>query len=203
LKPSAVILANPDGEGPEPAPGAKGTGSGLTVPADLVTWSNQRIVEELIGNQRVAVAALCRRGVAGPEFLMNRNANYGGYFPIAARCRRDAAPMFEVREAIRQDTGYRPLVYPGTPVRVENRHFSPRFQCERRFVYSIFPVKLPAHVNLAEPHNELEQCLARVGDLWHWVPAAALHDPAANDLSPTIPGIREALMQIATQSGCA
>ena len=48
----------------------------------------------------------------------------------------------------------------------------------------------------------LEHCLERSGLLWRWVRDAELDDPAANDLSSTIAKIRDALRQIARQSGC-
>jgi hypothetical protein len=198
LKPHDI--APPGAESPEEEKGAVF----MPAAADLVTWSTRRIVEELIGNQRVAIAAICRRGAAGPEYLMNRNANYRGYFPIAARCRHDAQPKFEVREAVREDSGYRPWVTIGNPEpAVTNSHFSPRFQCERRFVYLAFPVSPPARIRLDQPDNEFEESLARSGLLWRWVPDDALDDPAAHDLSPTIPVIREALRKCAARLGGA
>ena len=169
--------------------------------ADLVTWTTRRIVEELIGNQRVGVAAICRPGVKDrPEYLMNRNANYGGYFPIASRCRVDASPRFEVREAVRGDINYRPRVAVGEqPEPVEDRHYSSRFQCERRFVYSLFPVTFPG-MDLGQSDSDLENYLERSGLIWRWVPDEELDDPVANDLSPTIAKIRDALRQIAKKS---
>jgi hypothetical protein len=169
--------------------------------ADLVTWSTRRIIDELTGNQRVAVAVICRRGANGIEYLMNRNANYGGYFPIAARCRTEGKPRYEVREAVKADTGYRPLVDVGThPVEVEDRHFSPRFQCERRFVFSLLPVTFH-DLDLGKPDNELEVCLDRSGLLWDWVTDDKLDDPGANGLSPTITTIRDAMRLIAARHG--
>jgi hypothetical protein len=170
--------------------------------ADLVTWTTRLIVEELIGNQHVGEAVICRRSAAGAEFLMNRNANYGGYYPIAARSRGDGAPKFEVRRAIETDTGYRRWSDLGEPVVVEESHFSPRFQCERRFVHDLFLVRLDG-VDLNAPGNELEQAMERSGLLWRWVTDAQLDDPEGNDLSPTVAKVRDALRQIAGQSGCA
>ncbi len=200
LMPQHIAPAAPDSP-PQPAAGSRNARSTTPAPlgADLVTWSTRRIVEELIGNQRVAVAVVWRRGVEGPEFLMNRNANYGGYFPIAARCRTDASPRFEVRQAIPADTSYRPSVEVGEAVVVEDRHFSPRFQCERHFVYNLFPVTF-RRVDLSQSGNALDDCLERSGLLWRWVPDNELDDPEPNDLSPTIPTIRDALRQIARQS---
>jgi hypothetical protein len=183
-------------------PGAGKTPSGVPAPGpNLVTWSTRRIVEELIGNQQVAVAVICRRGVAGPEFLMNRNTNYGGYFPIASRCRTEGLPSFEVRQAVLADLGYRWQVQVGEPVVVEERHVSSRFQCERHFVHSLFPVSLPG-VDLAASSKELDHWLDRSGLSWRWVAAADLDAPEANGLSPTIAMIRDALRKVANQSGC-
>ena len=157
LKPQHIAPPAPDSSSAQTTAGARKASSGLpaALGADLVTWSSRRIVEELIGNQRVAVAAICRRGVEGTEFLMNRNANYGGYFPIAARCRSDASPNFEVRQAVPADTAYQRRIAVGEPVVVEERHFSPRFQCERHFVHSLFPVTLPG-VDLGRSGNDLD-----------------------------------------------
>jgi hypothetical protein len=200
LKPHDIALPTPVSPSAQTAAGAgKAAGMVPTPGADPGTWSTRRIVEALIGNQRVAVAVICRPGVAGPEFLMNRNANYGGYFPIASRCRTDGSPGFEVREAIRADTGYRPWVSVGEPAVVEDRHFSHRFQCERHFAYSLFPVTFRG-VDLSSAGNELDDCQERSGLLWRWVAADELENPGANDLSPTISTIRDALRQMATKS---
>lgn len=169
--------------------------------ADLVTWSTRRLVEELVGNQRVALAVICRRGAEGPEFLMSRNASYGGYFPIAGRCRTEAQPGYEVREAIRADIGYPRRPHVGGPLVREERHFSPRFQCERHFVHTLFPVTFPG-VDLHDQNSELNYWLERSGLLWRWVAVDELENPAANDLSPTIANIRDGLRQIARQIGC-
>jgi hypothetical protein len=203
LKPHEIVPPTSNSASPHPAAGAGKTSSATPAPPapNLVTRSTRRIVEELIGNQQVAVAVICRRGVGGPEFLMNRNAGYGGYFPIASRCRTEGLPDFEVRQAVLADLGYRWQVQVGEPVGVEERHFSPRFQCERHFVHSLFPVTLPG-VDLAPSSKELDHWLDRSGLFWHWVAAAELDAPGANGLSPTIAKIRDGLRQVARQSGC-
>jgi hypothetical protein len=132
---------------------------------------------------------------------MNRNANYGGYFPIAARCPTEASPRFEVRQAVLADIGYRRRIEVGEAMVVEERHFSPRFQCERHFVHSLFPVTFSG-VDPGTSGNKLDDCLERSGLLWRWVAADELGDPEGNDLSPTIAKIRDALRHIARQSGC-
>jgi hypothetical protein len=162
--------------------------------ADLVTWSTREIVDELIGNQQVAVAVICRPGVnKKAEYLMMPNHNYGGDFLSASRCRSELAPLAQVREAIQKDTGYLPrVVVDGVPIVVEDRHHSSRFDCERRFVYHLFPVKIPE-----EDLADFEKVMRQLDRKWRWVSAQELDDPTANDLSPTIAVIRDALQQIA------
>jgi hypothetical protein len=202
LRPQEIVPPTPESLGQPPdAPGKRRSLVAAPGGADLVTWSTRRIVEELISNQQVAEAVICRRGAGGPEFLMHRNANYGGYFLIAGRCRSEAEPRMEVTLAVEDDTGYRRRVEVGAAVVVEERHHSHRFQCERRFVHHLFPVQFPA-VDLGRAGNDLDYSLDRSGLQWRWVANEQLDDPEAQGLSPTIAVLRNTLRQIAQQSGC-
>jgi hypothetical protein len=169
--------------------------------ADLVTWTTKALVGELLGNQQVAVAVVCRPGPDGCEFLMIRSASYRGYFPPASRLKTDVSPRAEARQAVERETGYHGRSTPGQPLTVKDVHFSPRFQCDRQFVFHVVPVVLPA-LDLSGVPNELEHQLQRTGVLWRWVSEAELADPPGNGLSPTVAAIREALLQAARQAGC-
>jgi hypothetical protein len=164
------------------------------VTADLVTWSTKVIVKELMENQEVALAVICRRGAGGREFLMVRSARYGGYFFPASRLKTDSRPTWEAVEAVRRETGYFAPMKCGTPRAVEDVHVSPRFGCPRRYVFHIVPVLLPA-VDLSAAPNRLEEGLGRTEALWRWVGEAELADPAGNDLSPTVVAVVDAAVR--------
>jgi|GEM_PF-7043988 len=163
--------------------------------ADLVTWTAQHVVAELMENQHVALAAVVRETPAGREYLMIRYPSYRGYFPIASRIRSDVRPRAQAREGFRHDTGYQAATEAGEPVQATDRHHSPRFGCTRDFIYHTTRLTLP-RVNLLEPDNILEQTLERNGVLWRWVPDAELDDPSGNGLSSTIAVIRDVLRRL-------
>jgi hypothetical protein len=168
--------------------------------ADLVTWSTKAVVVELVLDQQVALAVVCREGHTGREFLMVRSASYGGYFFPASRFKTDTRPSWEAVEAVRRETGYAGRMKPGAALTVEDIHFSPRFQRHRRFVFHAVPVVLPGRVVAGAP-CELDECLARTGALWRWVEEEELADPAAHDLSPTVTAVRDVVRQVAAPSG--
>ncbi|HEX5270658.1 MAG TPA: NUDIX domain-containing protein [Gemmataceae bacterium] len=165
------------------------------VGADLVTWSTKLIVKELMENQEVALAVLCRPGAEGREFLMVRSPTYRGYFFPASRLTSDDPPLWEAVSALRRDTGYFAPIRGGTAAVVPDIHFSPRFDCPRRFVFHVVPVTLPA-VDLSATANTLEETLRRTGVLWRWVEEAELADPSRNGLSPTVAAVREAALRV-------
>ncbi len=169
------------------------------VRADLVSWSTKLIIKELMENQEVALGVLCRPGAAGREFLMVRSAPYRGYFFPAARLRTNDPPLWEAVSALRGDTGYFAPIRCGAAEVVPDVHFSPRFDCPRRFVFHVVPVALPA-VDLSASPNALEESLRRTGVLWRWVEEAELADPSRNGLSQTIAAVREAVLR-ACQDG--
>jgi 8-oxo-dGTP pyrophosphatase MutT (NUDIX family) len=168
------------------------------VSADQVSWSTKVIVKELMENQEVALAVLCRPGASGHEFLMVRSASYGGYFFPASRLKTKDPPVWEAVEAVRRETRYFAPIRCGTPIAVPDVHFSPRFGRPRRFVFHVVPVRLPA-VDLSTSPNRLEEGLRRAEALWHWVDAAEFADPAAYDLSPTVTAVREAVLRACEQ----
>jgi hypothetical protein len=169
--------------------------------ADMVTWSSKAIVKELMENQEVAVAVICRPGAAGREFLMVRSASYRGYFPPAARLKKDEPPIAAAVEAVREDTGYRRRIRPGPAEVVRDVHPSPRFDGRPRgFAFHVLPVVVPS-VDLSVTPNELEERLRMTGVLWRWVEEAELADPARNGLSPTISVLREALLRACERAG--
>jgi hypothetical protein len=161
------------------------------VGADLVSWSTKVIVKELMENQEVALAVVCRQGSAGREFLMVRSASYRGYFFPASRMKADEPPTWEAVAALRRESGYFAPIRCGDPEAVPDVHFSPRFGRPRRFVFHAVPVRLPA-LDLSASPSPLEESLRRTGVLWRWVEDAELDDPARHGLSPTVAAVREA-----------
>jgi hypothetical protein len=168
--------------------------------ADMVTWSTKRILQELLDNQEVAAAVICRPGASGREFLMVRSANYRGYFFPAARFKTASRPAWSAVEAVRHDTGFFGPMSCGEAVAVRDVHDSPRFQCQRGFVFHLVPVRL-AGVDLSAAPNRLEESLLRTGVLWRWVEEDELATPALNGLSPTVASLREAAARACDQSG--
>jgi hypothetical protein len=165
--------------------------------ADMVTWSTRLILRELLENQQVAAAVICRRGDSGREFLMVRSASYRGYFFPAARLKTASEPRWVAVEAVRQDTGF-PRMTPGDAVVARDVHDSPRFGCERTFVFHMVPVR-PAGVDLSAAPHAFEECLRRTGVPWRWVGEDELADPARNGLSPTVAAVHEAAARAADQ----
>lgn len=163
--------------------------------ADLVTWTARHVIGELVENQNVAVAVVVREGRAGREYLMVQPRHYGGAFPVASRIRADVSARFQAREGFRTDTGYQPATVAGEPVVVTDRHHSPRFGCDRQFVYHLVRLELPG-VDLHDPNGPLAEAMRARECLGRWVPDADLDDPAANGLSETIGPIRGALRGI-------
>lgn len=161
-----------------------------TLPADLVTWSTRRIVEELLGNQEVGVAVIRRQTPGGMEYLMRRYPGYGGYFFIAARRRQEANVKFEVRQAIQTDLGYLSRVTLGDPVLVTEIQPSPRFESERRFVFHLFDVSLPG-VDLLADDSALTQAIEKSGRMWRWVHESEMDSPLDHGLSPTVEALRQ------------
>jgi hypothetical protein len=153
-----------------------------------VTWSTRALARELMEHQQVGVAIISRAGPTGREYLMIYSTSYKGYFFPASRRKTEAAPVAEVEEAVRRETGYTGPLTMGQPRRTEDRHFSPRFGRERRFVFHAVPVT-PTAVNLTSANNALAASLRRSGICWRWVSEAELADPGANGLSPTVTAI--------------
>jgi hypothetical protein len=164
--------------------------------ADLVTWSTRIILRELMENQQVAVAVISRQGATEREYLMICSPSYNGYFFPASRFRTDTRPTWEAVEAVRGDTGYQAPIRPGPAVVVEDVHSSPRYGRERRFVFHVVPVSLPA-VQLGKSPNTLEERLHQTEAVWRWVSESELADPAANDLSATVTPLLPAVRQVA------
>jgi hypothetical protein len=164
--------------------------------AELVTWSTRFMLRDLMENQQVAVAVISRRGPAEREFLLVRTPRYDGYFFPASRFRTDTRPTWEAIEAVRGDTGYQAPIRPGPAVVVEDIHFSPRYGRERRFVFHVVSISLPA-VQLEKSPNTLEERLQQTEAVWRWVAESELADPAANDLSATVAPLLPAVRQVA------
>jgi hypothetical protein len=118
------------------------------------------------------------------------SANYGLFFP-AKRLTMDTTPQKAAVAAVRDDTGYRGGIDIGVMQPVQDRHFSPRFNQQRRFAYYVCGVKL------GDEPAVLVQAIQRREAVWRWVPEAALEDPEANGLSLTVDEIRAAVIQVA------
>ncbi len=160
----------------------------------VVTWSTRAIVYELMDNQVVSVAVVCRPGRAGREYLMVQNNRHDGYFFPASRRKTDAPAAVEAEEALRGDTGYTGMVSVGQVLSTEERHFSPRFGRERRFVFHLVPITLP---DPSRALAALERSMRRNGARWRWVSEMELADPAAHHLSPTLTVLRPLLASLA------
>lgn len=170
--------------------------------ADLLSWNTRAVVGELLDNQEVALAVICRRGPAGAEFLMLRYPNYGGYFPPASRIRTDVEARYEAQKALRQDTGYRARVTAGETVEARDEHFSPRYDCRRTFVFHLVQLALSDRIDLNDADNAFEERMAQAGVLYRWVPASDLANPGVNGLSPTVKAIGPQLLALAGRAGC-
>jgi hypothetical protein len=171
--------------------------------ADLLTWNTQAVVSELLDNQEVALAIVCRRGETGPEFLMIRSPNYRGYFPPASRIRTDVSPRFEAQQALQRDTGYRARIAAGEILTASDTHHSHRYDCTRTFNFHLVQLALGDRVNLSHFDNDFEQRLIQSGVLYRWVPAGELAQPGAYGLSPTVAALAPQLLALAGRAGCA
>jgi hypothetical protein len=158
--------------------------------ADLVSWSTKLLLTGIMENQDVALAVITRGNAQTREYLMVGSANYGLFFP-ASRLKTDATPVKAAVAAVRDDTGYQGKIEIGAMQPVQDRHFSPRFNQQRRFVFYVCGVKLGGSP------DALEKAIRRRGARWRWVTEAELHDPAANGLSPTVDEVRPAVLQVA------
>ena len=140
--------------------------------------------------QHVALAVVTRWSGEGREFLMVRNANYNGYFFPASRIKEDTTPEKEAVACLRRDTGlFGPIRITAVRQTEPVVQFSPRFERRRRFVFWVCRAELP--------EAKLEASLPRSGLLWHWFAEDQLRDdPAANDLSPTVPAVRDAVFEV-------
>jgi hypothetical protein len=164
--------------------------------AEMVTGSTKAILRELMENQQVVMAVISRQGPTEYEFLMVRSLSYNGYFFPSARFKTETRSPWETVEAVRRDTGYLGRIKPGKVVVVKDVHFSPRYGRERQFAFHVVSVSLPG-VQLEVSPNAMEEQLERIDTGWQWVPESALADPAANDLSPTVSVLRQAVLQVA------
>jgi hypothetical protein len=160
------------------------------VNADLVSWSTKLLIMALMENQEVGVAVITRLNKGTREYLMVGNAHYDLFFP-AKRLTTDTTPERAAVAAARDETGYQGRIEISAMQPVQDQHFSPRFNQQRRFVFYICGVKL------GDEPAVLEQAIQRREAVWRWVPEVALEDPAANGLSPTVDEIRPAVLQVA------
>ena len=155
------------------------------------TWSAKAIANELLNNREVAVAVVSRLGIEETEYLVIKNANYGGYFFPSMRRKTETAPETVAEKLFRDDIGYTGAVESSWKAEVEDVHYSHRFQADTQFRFHICDVRFP-ELDIHMPFNSLERKLRDRDIEWKWVTADELG--ATGGYSETIKALKNQLL---------
>ena len=155
------------------------------------TWSAKAIANELLNNREVAVAVVSRLGIEETEYLVIKNANYGGYFFPSMRRKTETAPETVAEKLFRDDLGYTGVIESSWKAEVEDVHFSQRFQANTQFRFHICDARFQ-ELDIHMPFNSLEQKLRDRGIEWKWVTAHELG--ATDEYSKTTVALKSQLL---------
>lgn len=155
----------------------------------LVGAATQAILDKLLEEQRVALAAVSRRRHGEREFLMTRN-RHGQYFFPAKRQRHFTDLQRAIVAEFKDNANYAGKVVAREWAVAEVMQRTPHLG-ERRYFFHVFQTEFPPYdLNLGA--SPLEEALGMAGIDYRWFPLSQL-EAEGEELSHTVCGVLEAV----------